>query len=305
MAQGRRWLRSVDATNREHYTNAIEDVHPHDRFGGHGWPLRFNNLCLRCCKAVQIADHGIAFARGQNRISAETLARRSSDRDFDSEHGLQVRGRRRFGQTRVHDDITDSLIQLSERHQGGFVEARTVFQPRILASRAEGEDGIWSVSIVPGSGSWNDALGGGTDTSDDENEAQSDDRSQHGFRHPMEHALQDGGPVHTGLQFQFAANLNHAFGIAHRDFARLQQQGWHQSGNHTQHGVFSQLRAARWVSGAPGDGYWTDAPQDEDARDPLPPSSHSEPTAGTVLHTVVEQLAEFDRFARPELLNLQ
>ena len=140
-------------------------------------------------------------------------------------------------------------------------------------------------------------FGGGTDNSDDENDAQSDDRSQHGFRHPMEHALQDGGPVHTGLQFQFAANLNHAFGIAHRDFARLQQQGWHQSGNHTQHGAFSQLRAARWVSGAPGDGYWTDAPQDEDARDPLPPSSHSEPTAGTVLHTVVEQLAEFDRFA--------
>ena len=44
--------------------------------------------------------------------TSRTEFRRSSDRDFDSWHGLQVRGRRRFGQTRVHDDITDSLIQL-------------------------------------------------------------------------------------------------------------------------------------------------------------------------------------------------
>ena len=144
----------------------------------------------------------------------------SSEYDFDLEHA--IRQRRHFGQTGVHDDVTDSLIQLSERQQGGIVEARTVFQPRILASCAEGEDAILGVSIVPGSGSWNNALGGRTDTSDDENEAQSDDRSQHGFRHPMEHALQEGGLVHTGLQFQFAANLNHAFGMAYRDFARLQ-----------------------------------------------------------------------------------
>ena len=45
-----------------------------------------------------------------NIISAETLAHRSSDHDFDFGH--VIRQRRRFGQTRVHDDITDSLIQL-------------------------------------------------------------------------------------------------------------------------------------------------------------------------------------------------
>ena len=71
-----------------------------------------------------------------NKISAETLARRSSDHDFDLGHAICQR--RHFGQTGVHHDITDSLIQLSERQQGGLVEARTVFQPRILASRAEG-----------------------------------------------------------------------------------------------------------------------------------------------------------------------
>ena len=62
----------------------------------------------------------------------------SCDHDFDLGHA--IRQRRHFGQTGVHDDITDSLIQLSERQQEGIVEARTVFQHRNLCRDTSGSD---------------------------------------------------------------------------------------------------------------------------------------------------------------------